>query len=273
MKETIKKVIFSIIETRIFNPIIGQIKLKTFKNLEKRKTPFIRKMLEVYYKSYLDKKSIKCNENKKQKSKVYFITNIFPLWEKSTSNFLKINADIATVYLKNNIEVEFILMHHSHLSYLTNRGIKWNDIMEVDYKLIENKIKNDLFNMYKISEDKIKIHILNKQKGNIRLSNYMKNVIEFFNNLNISKNDIFIYSGGKCKSDLAEILLQKICVKKVYLTTGAKENVECEKYNYVLTSNQQLLNKYSNAVLPKNVIFSPFEWEKKQNLMKICKIL
>ncbi|WP_281950363.1 hypothetical protein [Nitrosophilus kaiyonis] len=266
MKKNIKQTINMIIETGIFNNIVSQIKLKTLKNIEKNKIPFMRKILQVYYKNYISKTTIKCNENQKRKPKIYFITNIFPLWEKSISNFLKINADIATVYLKNNIEVEFILMHHSHVSYLTNKGIKWNDILEVDHKLIENKIKNDLFNMYNIQKDKIRIHILNKQKGNIKLKDYIKNVIDFFDGLNFSNRDIFIYSGGICKSDLAEILLQKINAKKVYLTAGAKETVECQKYDYVLTYNNQLLNKYNNAIPPKNVIFSPFEWEKNSKL-------
>ncbi|SFO86900.1 hypothetical protein [Hydrogenimonas thermophila] len=273
MKQIIKRILLAIVQKGYLNFIARNLKLKFYKELEIKKVPLIRDVLYTYYESILNRKHINCDEDLESQPRVFFLTNIFPLWEKSTSNFLKINADIANVYIKNGIEVNFILANHSHLSYLTNRGIKWKDFMNVDYEQIENKIKEDLYNMYKIERDKVKVHILNKNNGNIKLKDYIENVINFFNSLNLTKKDIVVFSGGKCKSDLLQIIMPKLCSKKIYLTTGAKEEVECSNYDYVLTSNSNLLNKYKNAILPINVNFSPFKWEEDENISNKEKII
>ena len=254
----IKKFMKNILESGWFSFPLGYMKLSTLNRLEIKKTKFINILLLGYYKQKVKNITIDCNISSKQKRRVFFLMNIQPLWEKSTSNFLKIIADITKYYLENGIEVHFVLGNHSHVSYLTNTGIKWKNFMMVEVEDLKNKIEEDLYNMNQIKKNEVQIYILNQAKGNILLKEYFNSVVKFFDNCQFNKNDLIFHDGGKIKSFLFEELMGKICAKKVHLTMGRTEIVNSKKYDYVYGFNTDLKE---NEIKPIVTNLSPFYWE------------
>lgn len=254
----IKKFLKNILESGWLSFPLGYVKLSTLNRLEIKKTKFINTLLLGYYKQKAKNITIDCHKSSEGQGRVFFLMNIQPLWEKSTSNFLKIIADIIKYYLENGIEVHFVLANHSHVSYLTNHGIKWKNFMMVEVDDLKNKIKEDFYNMNQIKKNEVQIHILNQCKGNIFLEKYFNNVVKFFNDCKFSKNDLIFHQGGKIKSFLFEELMQKICAKKVYLTMGRMELVNTKKYDYTSTFN---VNLQKNEIKPLTTNLSPFYWE------------
>jgi hypothetical protein len=253
----IKKFLKNILESGYLSFPLGYLTLSTLNKLEIRKTRFINSLLLGYYKLKAKKVKINCSETH-EKGRVFFMMNIQPLWIKSTSNFLKIIADMTKFYLDNNIEVHYILANHSHVSYLSNNGIKWNNFMMVEADDLKNKIEEDLYNMNKIKNSEVQIHILNQNKGDILLKEYFNSVVKFFNDCQFSKNDLVFQNGGKIKSFLFEELMEKICAKKVYLMMGRTEFVNAKKYDYVSTFD---INLKENEIKPITTNLSPFYWE------------
>ncbi|MCG3665690.1 hypothetical protein L5F09_08015 [Aliarcobacter butzleri] len=254
----VKNFLKGILKNGLFSFPLDYIKLSTLNRLETKKTKYINSLLLGYYKQKAKNITIDCNISSKQKGRVFFLMNIQPLWEKSTSNFLKIIADIAKYYLENGIEVHFVLGNHSHVSYLTNNGIKWKNFMIVESNDLKNKIEEDLYNMNQINKDEVQIHILNQDKGKILLKEYFNSVVKFFNNCQFNKNDLIFQEGGKIKSFLFEELMGKICAKKVHLTMGRTEFVNSKKYDYVYAFNTDLKE---NEIKPIITNLSPFYWE------------
>lgn len=254
----IKKFLKNILESGWLSLPLGYVKLSTLNRLEIKKTKFINTLLLGYYKQKAKNITIDCHKSSKEKGRVFFLMNIQPLWEKSTSNFLKIIADIAKFYLENGIEVHFVLANHSHVSYLTNNGIKWRNFMMVEADDLKNKIEEDLYNMNKIKNSEVQIHILNQSKGDILLKEYFNSVVKFFNDCQFSKNDLIFQDGGKIKSFLFEELIEKICSKKVHLAMGRTEFVNTKRYDYVSAFNIELKE---NEIKSINTNLSPFYWE------------
>lgn len=255
----IKKFFKNILESGYFSFPLGYMKLSTLNKLEIKKTRFINALLLGYYKQKA--RNITIDESRKyskEKGRVFFLMNIQPLWEKSTSNFLKIIADITKYYLENAIEVNFVFANHSHVSYLTNNGIKWKNFMMVELEDLKVKIEEDLYNMNQIKNNEVQIHVLNQSKGDILLKKYCNDVVKFFNDCRFSTNDLIFHDGGKIKSFLFEELMEKICAKKVYLTMGRTEFVNVKKYDYISTFNTSLRQ---NEINPITTNLSPFYWE------------
>lgn len=262
----VKNFLKGILKNGLFSFPLDYIKLSTLNRLEIKKTKYINSLLLGYYKQKAKNITIDCNISSKQKGRVFFLMNIQPLWEKSTSNFLKIIADIAKYYLENGIEVHFVLGNHSHVSYLTNNGIKWKNFMIVDSTDLKNKIEEDLYNMNKIEKNQISIHILNSNKGEISLKNYVCQVIEFLNNLKLNKTDLIINQGGKIKSNLFEELMKGIFCKKIYLPFGVNDKSNNEdSYTFSISLDFDKIDNISIFRSP-NVNLSPFYWETLSNV-------
>jgi len=259
-----KNKIRQFIDKGYFSFFLGNLTLSQLNKLEKKQIKLIKNLLKGYYIKYTANKTIYCDDE--QQNRVFIFMNILPLWEKSTSNFLKIIADIANFYADNNIEVHFVLANHSHMSYLYNDGIKWNNFMHIEHSKLKKKIYEDIYNMVSLKKKDLNIHILNPQLGEITLNQYIDDSIKFINNLNLSKTDLVFHDGGIVKSDLFEVLMKKICSKTIFLSMGRAEIIDEKYYDYISSFNLDKGQKNTKIINPLTLNLSPFDWERRNEL-------
>lgn len=259
-----KRIIKEIIGIKLVCFLTGYIKLSTLNKFEIKRTRLINNLILNYYKYKVSKLSIKIKRNNKKR--IFIVLNTIPLWNSSTSNFLKVIADVCKYYNSIGYKVSIIITNHSHCSYFRNNGLKWSNLMMVDPVIMIDKIYNDLFNMNRITKNDLNIIVLNLNKGNVTLNDYFNNFEVVVNKIGFTKSDLIFHIGGKVKSMVFEEILKFLDSKRIYIQAGVNEVlINTENYDYIFTLNQNL---YDNSKFFRtiNLNLSVFYWEMTPNI-------